>query len=159
MRKSKPILYLAAPLFSMAELEFNQKVENNISDYFDIFLPQRDGGLMDKMIKEGTSVPAASASVFGKDLAAIKDSDVVLAVLDGRSIDEGVSVELGFAYALNKKCFGMQTGPIRLLPCGNNPMIENVLEDTFCDFLQLRHWAESFSLSREGMSTPRLVRA
>lgn len=157
MKNTKPILYLAAPLFSMAELEFNQKVENNISDHFDIFLPQRDGGLMDQMIKQGTPAPEASAFVFSKDLAAIRCSNVVLAVLDGRSIDEGVSVELGFAYALNKKCFGIQTGPIRLFPSGNNPMIENVLEDIFCDFLQLRHWAESFSLSRQDIRTPRLV--
>jgi len=158
MRHIKPKLYLAAPLFSMSELEFNQKVVNSVSDHFDIFLPQRDGGLMDQMIKEGTPASDASTYVFNKDISAIRNTDVILAILDGRTVDEGVSIELGFAYALNKRCFGLQTGPIRLLPSGNNPMIDNVIEDTFCDFMQLRRWAESFSLPRGNINQPRLIK-
>ena len=42
--------------------------------------------------------------------------------------------------ALKKKCFGLQTDPRRLLPYGNNPMVENVLDETFTDFVELENW-------------------
>jgi nucleoside 2-deoxyribosyltransferase len=148
MQSNKPKLYLAAPLFSQAELHFNESLADSISDLFDIFLPQRDGGLMAEMISRGVPVAQASRHVFKKDICAIRSSDVVLAVLDGRCIDEGVSVELGFAYALEIKCFGLQTTPIRLLPCGNNPMISNVLKDIFESPEAVRAWAESFCSSQ-----------
>lgn len=148
IQSGKPKLYLAAPLFSESELHFNESLANSISDVFEIFLPQRDGGLMAEMLRRGVPVTQASRYVFNKDIYAIRNSDVVLAVLDGRSIDEGVSVELGFAYALDIKCFGLQTTPIRLLPCGNNPMISNVLKDIFESTEAVRAWAESFCSSQ-----------
>lgn len=144
----KPKLYLAAPLFSESELHFNESLADSISDLFDVFLPQRDGGLLVEMLRRGVPVQEASKYVFNKDICAIRNTDVVLAVLDGRGIDEGVSVELGFAYALDIKCFGLQTTPIRLLPCGNNPMISNVLKDIFENTVAVRAWAESFCSSQ-----------
>lgn len=147
MSSEKPKLYLAAPLFSQSELSFNQDLADRLSKYFDVFLPQRDGGLMNEMIDRGVPVALASQYVFNIDIQAIKSVDVILAVLDGRSIDEGVAVELGYAYALNKLCVGLQTSPIRLLPSGNNPMISNVLESTFSSVNSVINWAISFSAS------------
>jgi nucleoside 2-deoxyribosyltransferase len=99
---------------------------------------------MDEMTKRGMPVKLASQYVFNIDIKAIKESDVVLAVLDGRTIDEGVAVELGYAYALGKKCYGFQSTPIRLLPSGNNPMINNVLIDTFNSIELVKNWAEKY---------------
>jgi hypothetical protein len=71
-----------------------------------------------------------------------------LAVLDGRAIDEGVAVEIGYAYGKNIPCFGLQTDPRRLLPVGNNPMIANVLEEVFQNEKSLLSWAASGDVSR-----------
>jgi nucleoside 2-deoxyribosyltransferase len=39
----------------------------------------------------------------------IKDSRIVLAVLDGSDIDSGVAAEIGYAYALGKKIIGYRS--------------------------------------------------
>jgi len=149
MIKKKLNLYLAAPLFSIAERDFNEKIVNNIEEYFDVFLPQRDGGLMHDMIKNGLDIKEASKSIFQKDINAIINSDIVLAVLDGRAVDEGVALEIGFAFAKGKKCFGFQSDPRRLLTYGNNPMIDNVLEKILEDFIQLNAWAKKTGKDRK----------
>ena len=44
--------------------------------------------------------------VFEMDIAAIYSADLVIAVLDGSHIDEGVAFEVGFAFASGKPCIG-----------------------------------------------------
>jgi nucleoside 2-deoxyribosyltransferase len=114
--KNKPKLYFAAPLFSYAERSFNEQATKLLEEYFEVFLPQRDGGLMDEMIKDGMSVSKASKTVFDIDVKELSASDVVVGVLDGNSIDEGVAIELGFAYALEIKCIGLQTAYSEPIP-------------------------------------------
>ena len=41
--------------------------------------------------------------------AAIRSSDAVVAVLDGVDVDSGTASEIGFAYALGKRVFGLRT--------------------------------------------------
>lgn len=141
MYKNKKLkAYIASPLFSMAELEFNLTLSYILEKKFNVYLPQRDGGLLSEYIKAGKDVSQASKEIFDLDIRAIEESDFVIAVLDGRAIDEGVSIELGYAYARKIKCFGLQTDSRRLMPYGNNPMVENVLEEVFSDLLELEHW-------------------
>ena len=125
----KPLVYLAAPLFSDAEKRYNEEVAKELGNYFTIYLPQRDGGLMVDLIKRGHSAAQAGKVVFDMDTRAIQMSSAVIAILDGRVIDEGVALELGYAYALGKPCYGFQTDPRRLLPSGNNPMVMGVLRE------------------------------
>src|SRR5262245_47713244 len=120
----KPKLYFAAPLFSDSERQFNEDVTARLERFFDVFLPQRDGGLIMDMISEGIQPAVAARRVFDVDVGAIKSCDAVLIVLDGRAIDEGAAFELGYAFALGKECFGLQTDVRRLLSTGNNPMID-----------------------------------
>ncbi len=134
-------LYLAGPLFSEAELAFNWTIRDLLKEYFDVYLPQEDGGLMVDMIKNGMSFLEAQRSVFISDIAAIKSTDYLLIILDGRSVDEGASFELGFAHALGKKCIGYQSDPRRLLPVGNNPMVEFALERILTSRSELLKWA------------------
>jgi nucleoside 2-deoxyribosyltransferase len=117
-------LYLAAPLFSEAERKFNREVKQALSADCEVFLPQEDGLLMTEIIEAGAAPAAAAARVFKMDLDAVQRADLVLIVLDGRSVDEGAAFELGYGYALGKACIALQTDPRRLLPFGNNPMIE-----------------------------------
>ena len=48
-----------------------------------------------------------------------------------QAIDEGAAFELGYAFALGKECYGLQTDVRRLLSSGNNPMIEQSCKEIF----------------------------
>jgi len=99
---------------------------------------------MDEMIKGGMSVSKASKAVFDIDIRELSASDVVVGVLDGNSIDEGVAIELGFAYALEIQCIGLQTDIRRQLPYGNNPMVENILDVIHNNINELIVWASDY---------------
>lgn len=136
----KPKLYLAGPLFSIAERAFNVTLAQSLSLAFDVFLPQRDGHLFTELSAKVNSVSLAQRSIFLQDLDAIRRSEILLIILDGRTVDEGASFELGFAYALGKTCYGLQTDPRKLLPIGNNPMIEGSLQRVFISIDELTKW-------------------
>lgn len=140
----KPRIYIAGPLFSAAEREFNSRLKELLSPYFSVYLPQEDGGLLVDMVAEGVPVEEATKRVFLMDVDAIEGCDVVLIVLDGRTVDEGAAFELGFAFARAKACFGLRTDPRQLLTTGNNPMIESPLKQVFADTTSLVKWARSF---------------
>ena len=136
-------IYLAAPLFCEAELEFNRRVRDVLTSSFDVYLPQEEGGLLRKMTSDGVPSQDAARLVFERDLEALRASSVLLISLDGQTIDEGAAFELGFAHALGKQCYGLQTDARRLLPIGNNPMIDGALTSVFRSLEELRSWAES----------------
>lgn len=137
----RPMIYFASPLFSRAELVFNEGIVQQLERHFNVYLPQRDGGLMGKMIQDGVSATVAAQRVFKRDVNAMLECDAVLAVLDGRTIDEGVAFEIGFAFAHSKRCVGLQTDVRRLRPEGNNPMIEGSLEVIFPEVSDFLNWA------------------
>jgi nucleoside 2-deoxyribosyltransferase len=141
MRQSpRPMVYIAAPLFSQAEREFNLRLRESLRDYVDVYLPQEDGGLFVEMVDSGLSVDDAACKVFVGDVRAIEACHYLLLVMDGRSIDEGAAFELGFAAAKQKVCVGLQTDMRRLLPIGNNPMISGALMTIFNDVGALSNW-------------------
>ena len=144
---NRPLVYLAAPLFSQAELEFNLALTERIEASLDVFLPQRDGGKLVDLIARGVEESAAYKSIFDRDLRALDAASALIIVLDGRAIDEGAAFELGYAYAHSKPCFGLQTDPRRLLPAGNNPMIEMPLQKIFRSIDSAGEWADSFAHS------------
>ena len=122
-------IYLAAPLFSQAEREFNVKVTEELrSNGFEVFLPQENS--------EVTEVPDTDekrrrllTGFFAKDIEAIDSSDVLLIILDGRVPDEGACFELGYAYARGKICVGLKTDS-RVSEMGtDNAMIVGSLGD------------------------------
>lgn len=119
----KPRAYFAASLFNDMERNFNANVEALLAPFVDVFLPQRDGGLLRKLVADGMALSTAKQYVFKKDVEAISQSDIVIAVLDGRTVDEGVAFELGYGYALGKLCIGLKTDDRALLTIGDNPMI------------------------------------
>ena len=122
-------IYLAAPLFSQAEREFNAKVTEELrSEGFDVFLPQENS--------EVTEIPDTDekrrrllTGFFAKDIEAIDSSDILLIILDGRVPDEGACFELGYAYARGKICVGLKTDS-RVSEMGmDNAMIVGSLGD------------------------------
>lgn len=144
---NKPKLYLAAPLFSAAELQFNAELKVRFSRWFEVFLPQEDGGLIVEMVRKGMPREAAIRNVFAVDCKAIEASEVLLIVCDGRTIDEGACFELGYAFALGKLCIGLQTDVRRLLPTGNNPMLEAACFHIFESVEAVENWAVTATAS------------
>jgi nucleoside 2-deoxyribosyltransferase len=145
--RSRPLVYFAAPLFSEAELAYNIELTALLEEHVDVYLPQRDGGKLVDLIAKGVQREAAFKSIYDRDIHALNESDALFLLLDGRTIDEGAAFELGFAVALGKHCVGLQTDPRRLLPHGNNPMIEMPLKGLFQSKCQMVCWAREFAIS------------
>lgn len=134
--------YLAAPLFNERERSFNLDLAVRLEGYCDVFLPQRDGLLLAELLRDGVSVDVAETRIFERDRMALTQSDVLIAILDGAHIDEGVAFEIGFAHARGALCLGLQSDVRRALPSGNNPMIGRAMSGIFAtpealfDFLE-----------------------
>ena len=141
MRKK---LYLAAPLFSESEKQYNRYLKDILQPYFDVYLPQEDGKLLVDLVKNGMNADEAEKIVFCNDVDAIAESDVLLILLDGRAVDEGAAFELGYAYSLGKQCIGLQTDPRRLLLTGNNPMLKCAMTSVFESTESLVSWCREF---------------
>lgn len=152
------LIYVAGPLFSVAERVFNSSLKARLLPYANVFLPQEDGGLVCDLVSQGATPIDAARSVFQMDLAAIHRCDVLLIVMDGRSIDEGAAVELGIAYSLGKLCVGLQTDSRRLLGTRNNPMVDCSLHAYFTSEQELISWVSSNLNSQrrasDSISTP-----
>lgn len=140
--------YLAAPLFNDMERTFNSEIEGQLTPYVDVFLPQRDGGLLKELVTAGRPALEARALVFQKDVNAIGDADILIAILDGRTVDEGVAFELGYARALGKSCIGLKTDDRAMLPTGDNPMIIMGCHQIFTDKRELIAAVRSHTKSR-----------
>ena len=131
------MIYLAAPLFNPRELTFNLELAERLEQVDEVFLPQRDGSLLVNMLAAGVPREVAQRRVFAQDLEAMRGATMLVAVLDGAHIDEGVAFEIGFSNALGKVCVGFQTDVRRALPSGNNPMIERALGSISADVGEL----------------------
>jgi nucleoside 2-deoxyribosyltransferase len=61
-------------------------------------LPHRNAGL---------AKPYTIKEIFQKDLESLKFAELVVAVLNGASVDDGTAWEMGYAYALNTPIIGI----------------------------------------------------
>jgi len=91
-------IYIASPLFSEAERDFNLKICNILErNNIRVFLPQREcRGLYD-------------VDIFNKCLDGLDNSKFILAILDGADSDSGTCWECGYAFAKNKLVISMRT--------------------------------------------------
>ena len=101
-------VFIAGPLFSQAEREYNLKVDEGLREQgFETFLPQRDAGKLDELlIKEGER---AYRTIFERDLKGLDWADVVVAILDGTDVDSGTAFEVGYSFAKGKPVVGLKT--------------------------------------------------
>lgn len=96
-------IFLAAPLFNQSERDFNEKVAKKLRENgFDVWMAQEA-----PFIKEGTL--DEKKAIYEGDISALKTSDVVVAILDGKEVDSGVAFEFGYAKCLGKKIIGLKT--------------------------------------------------
>jgi nucleoside 2-deoxyribosyltransferase len=105
MNKRKKTIYLAGPLFTHAELEYNRKLKDTmIRKGFSVFLPQEDAeDAVEEREKQNQE------HIFKKCLEGVDSSDMVVAVLDGVDVDSGTAWEIGYAYARGKPVIGLRT--------------------------------------------------
>ena len=81
-------IYLAGPLFSTAERDFNARLARLLRDLgHEIWLPQES--------EQATMTPA---QIFKEDVAGIDWAQVVVANMDGPDPDSGTCWECGYAY-------------------------------------------------------------
>ncbi len=96
-------IFIAGPLFSQAEREFNAKLDELLrKNGFETILPQRDIG-------EVWKTDINYRKIYEMDLRAIEEADVVVAVLDGPDVDSGTAFEIGYATAKGKPVVGLKT--------------------------------------------------
>jgi nucleoside 2-deoxyribosyltransferase len=84
MKKYK--FYLAAPLFTDAEKEYNFHLYQDLGHYFEwrfgIYLPQ-------------ANMAGSPQEIFLRNMNALLDSDAVIAICDGADVDSGTAWEVG----------------------------------------------------------------
>lgn len=145
----KKTIYIAGPLFSKSELEFNVKLNEFLKNIgFNTFLPQQDGHLLSELINNGIEKHTAIQMIFQKDAEIIKSCDLIVFVMDGRVPDEGACVEIGLAYAYNKECFGLKTDSRSLMGDIDNPLIIGAVKGRIAkSFSDLEHLLNPFTKS------------
>lgn len=98
-------IYLAGPLFSLSERDFNRALAQALRDRMPsctVILPQEHASTI-------VGQPGFLEKVFDYSLQSILTSDVVIAILDGPDADAGTCVEIGYAYAHKKPIIGVRT--------------------------------------------------
>jgi nucleoside 2-deoxyribosyltransferase len=100
-------IYVAGPLFSLHERRYLEELVEVVSERLGVdeaifFLPHRDAGDV------GTAT-GSRPNVFHRDISALDESEVVIALLDGPEVDAGTAAEVGYAFAKNKRVFGVLT--------------------------------------------------
>jgi nucleoside 2-deoxyribosyltransferase len=97
-------LYLAAPLFSESEINYNDYLHRRITELgHEVYAPQKNMAINDK------SQSADSIAIFQGDTEQLEWADALIAVLDGPVIDPGVAAEIGYMVAKGKRIYGLLT--------------------------------------------------
>lgn len=133
-------VYIAAPLFSEGERQFNEKIDEIVrSCGHETYLPQRDGGCvadLPDVIKGETK----RSHLFQLDCKNLDWCDTVLFLFDGRVPDEGACFELGYCYAKGKKCIGYKTDMRSFIDGYDNLMIRESIEVVLHNENELREY-------------------
>lgn len=97
-------VYLAAPLFSEAERSYNTTLAARLEEnLFEVYVPQEAGD------DSGTRGNSEQEILFEKNLQALKDADIVVAIIDGADADSGAAWEMGYAFAVEKPVIALRT--------------------------------------------------
>ncbi len=99
-------IYFASPLFSDMERHYNDYLVSKIREKYpneSFYVPQEQGDINNKE-------SYANAMMIAKyDTEALLNSKLVVAILDGASIDVGVASEIGVAYQAGIPVLGLFT--------------------------------------------------
>ncbi|MFZ1897653.1 nucleoside 2-deoxyribosyltransferase [Methanoregula sp.] len=97
-------IYLAAPLFSEAERTYNITIAELLrSHYYEVHLPQETGDDYAERDKK------EYARIYRRNKRAIRDVDIIVAIIDGADADSGTAWEMGYAIGLRKTVIALRT--------------------------------------------------
>ena len=116
------IIYLAGPLFSLAERRFNEEFAKTLERSFlpsMVILPEDHAAKIDE-------ADGFSDRMYTFALDAINHSDAVVAILDGTDADSGTCIEIGYAKAKSKFVIGVRTDFRSGEDRGLNLMVSNI---------------------------------
>lgn len=84
-------VYFAGPLFTPYERRYIDECASTLrADGFDVFVPH----------EHELGDVASPAEIFAKDRPGIETANVMLAILDGPSVDDGTACEIGMFHGL-----------------------------------------------------------
>lgn len=106
MSKNKKItIYLGGPLFTESEQAFNRDFAKRIRERFGsrvfVYVPQENEAINDK------SGYADSIMIAEGDNAYLEEADILIANMDGQTMDIGMASEVGFFYHFNRPILGL----------------------------------------------------
>ncbi|AYW45116.1 nucleoside 2-deoxyribosyltransferase [Tetragenococcus koreensis] len=99
-------VYFAAPMFAKSDLIYNSYLVEKIREKYPeliIYMPQENGAINDK------TAFADSKMIALADTEKVEESQLMIALLDGITIDNGVASEIGVAYAHRIPVLGLYT--------------------------------------------------
>ena len=111
-------IYWANSIFNEADRKFNTACVKRLRKEGYVLLNPQENEF------NNTNSKCDSSEIFSKDTEMINDSDVFIACIDQESIDSGVACELGIAWSLDKKIFGLYTD-FRQFRIGEGKMYKN----------------------------------
>jgi len=118
--------YLANGLFSLSDIMFNEflagKIEAAIPE-LDLYVPQRNQAINDK------NAYADSIMIAQADTDKLKESDFLVAVIDGVEIDSGVAAEIGIFSTLGRPIYALYSDS-RQKGTGNIHKINALTDDS-----------------------------
>jgi nucleoside 2-deoxyribosyltransferase len=98
-------LYFAAPLFTQAEWQWNERLRDElVKRGLDVILPQD----RQKPMLDGSD-PFDPQALFDHNVSSIEAANGILAVLDQADPDSGTCWECGYAYHRGLPIIGLQT--------------------------------------------------
>jgi nucleoside 2-deoxyribosyltransferase len=92
-------IYLAGPLFTSAEREWNVRLARLLEK----------GGLEIWLPQEHEPRKLTAQAIFDMDVKGIDWADIVVGIMDGPDPDSGTSWEIGYAYAKNMRIVLVRT--------------------------------------------------
>lgn len=117
-------IYIAGPLFSLAEKQFNIEFVSELENHtegFSFILPQIRA-------KQYLDLDNSFQMIFDDCLKCVETSQAVIGILDGPDADSGTCVELGYAYARGVPVIGVRTDLRASEELGVNLMLSNLCD-------------------------------
>ena len=104
-------VYIAGPLFDDHERNYLESIAEIFENRgYKTFLPHRDAGVVSDQYTEDEK-----KKIFTTDLNALKQADIIVALLTGRDVDSGTAAEIGYAFANNKRLIGIDANNVKFL--------------------------------------------
>jgi nucleoside 2-deoxyribosyltransferase len=102
LKGTRSPVYLAAPLFSDAERNYNILLRDFLAaNGYPVYLPQETG--------EGPAGPERDRAIFESHVAALDRAPCIVAVCDGPDTDSGTAWEIGYACARDIPVIALST--------------------------------------------------